>query len=133
MMRKHKQLVQFILVGGFAAAVNLAARIVLSRWISYGAAIVVAYLIGMVTAFLLNKMFVFRDATNRIHHQVIWFTIINLAAVLQTLAVSVSLNSAVLPFLAIHWHTELIAHAVGVATPILTSYVGHKRFSFRAT
>lgn len=132
MFRKHKQLVQFVLVGGFAALVNFLARIVLNFWMPFSAAIVIAYLFGMVTAFLLNKTFVFRDATNRIHHQIMWFTIINAAAMLQTLVVSLVLNSTVLPYLEIHWHTELVAHAIGVATPILTSYIGHKRFSFRA-
>jgi putative flippase GtrA len=132
MYRRHKQLIQFVLVGGFAALVNFLARIVLNMWLPYSAAIVVAYLFGMATAFLLNKMFVFREATNRIHHQIMWFTIINVAAMLQTLCVSLFLNAIALPYLGIRWHTELIAHAVGVATPILTSYVGHKRLSFRS-
>lgn len=131
MFRKHKQLVQFVLVGGLAALVNFLTRIVLNVWMPFSAAIFVAYLFGMATAFSFNKMFVFRQATNHIHHQIMWFTIINAAAVLQTLVVSLVLNSTVLPFLGFHWHTELVAHAVGVATPILTSYVGHKRLSFR--
>ena len=29
------------------------------------------------------------------------------------------------------WHREELAHAAGIATPIFTSYIGHKRLSFR--
>jgi putative flippase GtrA len=33
--------------------------------------------------------------------------------------------------MAITWHARDIAHAVGVAVPVFTSYVGHKRWSFK--
>jgi putative flippase GtrA len=29
------------------------------------------------------------------------------------------------------WHADLVAHAIGVAVPVLSSFVGHKRLSFR--
>lgn len=133
MLKEPRQLTYFVLAGGIAAAVNFLTRIALSVWIPYSAAIAIAYLFGMLTAFVLNRAFVFRGATNPMHHQAIWFTLINLLALLQTLAVSLMLARYVFPRLGFNWHRELVAHAIGVATPILTSYIGHKRLSFRTT
>lgn len=132
-LSKHKQLVYFILSGGAAASINFLSRIFLSLWMPFSVAIIVAYIFGMTVAFVLNRCFVFREATNPMHHQAMWFTIINLLAVLQTLAVSLLLARKLFPLLGLDWHRDLIAHAFGVATPILTSYVGHKRLSFKTS
>lgn len=130
MSSKNKQLAQFILAGGLAALVNLLVRAVLSNWMSYSTAIVIAFVFGISTAFLLNKAFVFRNATNRIHHQIFWFVVINLAGLLQTLFISIALHAAIFPFFGFTWHPELVAHGIGVITPIFVSYLGHKYLSF---
>ena len=119
-------------VGGFAATVNFGSRIVLSRWLPYSAAIVVAYLLGLITAFVLNRLFVFTGATNRLHQQIFWFVAVNAVALLQTLLVSLLFRNVVLPWLGIGRHADEIAHAVGIVTPIFTSYLGHRHFSFSA-
>ncbi|MCR6686503.1 GtrA family protein [Pseudoxanthomonas sp.] len=126
------QLVKFILAGGTAAAANFGARILLSLWLPYEAAIVVAYLIGMLTAFVLNRAFVFTRVENTLRSQVSWFIAINLAAVLQTLLISLLLARVLFPALGMEFHPETLAHAVGVAVPVITSYLGHRRFTFRS-
>jgi putative flippase GtrA len=124
------QFLRFLVVGGFAAAVNFCSRIVLSLWLPYAPAIVIAYLFGLTTAFLLNRRFVFTGATNRLHHQMFWFVAVNALALAQTLLVSLLFADYLLPRFGISWHAETIAHAIGVVTPVFTSYVGHKRLSF---
>ena len=121
---------RFLAVGGFAAAVNFGSRIVLSRWLPYSVAIVVAYLLGLITAFVLNRLFVFTGATNRLHQQMFWLVAVNAVALLQTLLVSLLFQKVVLPWLGIDWHADEIAHVFGIVTPIFTSYVGHKHLSF---
>lgn len=128
---KSRQFIKFILAGGVAALANFGSRIALSLWVNFIAAIVIAYLIGMLTAFVLNRLFVFADAVNTLRSQAGWFTLVNLAAVLQTLAISLLLADYVLPAMGVHQHTETIAHAIGVAIPVVTSYLGHKHLSFR--
>ena len=123
--------IRFVLAGGFAALVNFGSRIVLSLWLPYAVAVVMAYCAGMATAFVLNRRFVFRHATNRLHAQIIWFVTINLLALVQTLAVSVLLLRVVLPLCGIGWHAEELSHAAGIAVPIVTSYLGHRRWTFR--
>ena len=46
------------------------------------------------------------------------------------LAVSVGLAKLAFPAVGLRWHAELIAHVVGVLSPVLVSYQGHKRFFF---
>lgn len=121
----------FLLTGGFAAAVNWTSRIFYNLWLPYSYAIVVAYLTGMVTAFLLAKMFVFTTSTQSIVRSAAIFTLVNGAAVLQTWSVSIALAYYVLPAIGATWHVKEIAHLVGVAVPVFTSYIGHKRFTFR--
>ncbi|WNC89086.1 GtrA family protein [Paraburkholderia sp. FT54] len=126
-----KSFLLFLLTGGFAAAVNWGSRIVYNKWMPYSAAIVVAYITGMITAFILAKLFVFTKSTQSTGRSVFFFTLVNLVAVVQTWAVSVGLAYYVFPWVGMTWHARDIAHAVGVAVPVFTSYLGHKRWSFK--
>lgn len=126
-----RQFLKFLVAGGIAAAANFGSRIVLSFWMHYVPAIILAYLIGMLTAFVLNRLFVFEGAGNSLRNQAIWFTLVNLAAVAQTLAISLLMADYLLPAMSIKSHTETIAHGFGVLVPVVTSYLGHKTFSFR--
>ena len=54
-----KQFLGFLLVGGVAALLHWLSRIMLSNWMSFSSAVVIAYLFGMLTAFILNSFFVF--------------------------------------------------------------------------
>lgn len=123
--------VRFVLAGGAAATVNFLSRIALSAILPYALAIVTAYALGMLTAFLLNRRFVFLAPTRRLHHQVFWFVTVNMFALLQTLVISLALADVVLPRLGISRYAETIAHAIGIAIPIFTSYLGHRRLTFR--
>lgn len=126
-----RRFAKFIIAGGIAALANFGSRIVLGIWLGYISSIIIAYCIGMVTAFILTKVFVFEPSTNVIHHQMIWFTLVNLAAVLQTLFVSLLFARSIFPIIGMHWHIETVAHAIGVAVPVFTSYLGHKHLTFR--
>jgi putative flippase GtrA len=123
--------VRFVLVSAFAAGMNILARIVLSAWLAYPAAICGAFVVGLGTAFALNRWLVFDAGSDKLEVQALWFTLVNLAALAQTLAVSLVLARWALPMLGVVRGTEAIAHAIGVAVPVLTSYAGHKRLSFR--
>ena len=128
--RLPARFIQFVAAGGVAAGVNFCSRIVLSKWLSFPVAIVLAYLLGLITAFLLNRYFVFADSTKHVHKQMAWFVAVNALAIVQTLLVSLLFADYILPHLGITWHAEEIAHAFGIVTPVFTSYLGHKKFSF---
>lgn len=125
-----KRFVLFVLAGGTAALVNFASRIALSQWLDYVPAIAIAYCLGMATAFTLNKLFVFNRAHTHLARQMAWFTVVNVAAVLQTIGISLLFAKVILPAAGVTEHAETIAHAIGVAIPVFSSYLGHKYLSF---
>ncbi|WAH63717.1 GtrA family protein [Xanthomonas hortorum] len=122
---------KFLLAGGTAAAANFGSRILLGHVMAYVPSIVVAYLIGMITAFVLNRLFVFETASTTLAHQATWFTLINIAAVLQTIICSLAFARWIFPATGMDFHPETIAHAIGVAVPVFTSYAGHKALTFK--
>jgi putative flippase GtrA len=85
----------------------------------------------MATAFVLNRLFVFKQSTRPMRHQATWFVVVNAFALVQTLAVSVLLAKAVFPAVGFHWHPEAVAHLIGIMLPLVSSYFGHKYLSFR--
>lgn len=128
----NHRFLRFLIAGGLAALVNFGSRIAFSQFMAYVPAIVCAYLLGMITAFLLNRAFVFSEAAQADpRRQFVWFALVNVAAVLQTIAVSLLLKHLLLPLLDRMDQIETIAHAAGVIFPVFTSYVGHKRLTFR--
>ena len=122
----------FVAAGGAAAAVNIASRVVLNWAMPYEVAIVLAYVCGMITAYLLNKYFVFEASGRAVASESLRFALVNLAAVAQVWVVSVSLARLVFPAIGFGWHADTVAHVIGVAVPVFTSYLGHKHFSFAA-
>lgn len=126
-----RQFFVFLLTGGAAAAVNFGSRIVYSFFVDFPVAILIAYLTGMVTAFVLARLFVFKDSKQTLHRSVGFFVLVNLVAVLQTWLISMGLAYYALPALGVTYFVREVAHAVGVVVPVFTSYIGHKRWSFR--
>jgi putative flippase GtrA len=123
--------VRFLLAGGSAAAVNVAARLLFSLVLPYAAAIVAAYLAGMAAAYLLNRLLVFGAGDRGLTGEVAAFALVNLAGVAQTLGVSLLLARWLLPWIGVHDQAETLAHIVGVTVPVASSYVGHKYWTFR--
>ena len=126
-----RQFLVFLITGGLAAAVNFGSRIVYNQWVPFSFAVILAYLTGMITAFLLARTFVFRDGSQSINRSATFFVLVNAVAVLQTWGISMLLAYYVLGWLGVTRFVPEIAHAVGVALPVFTSYLGHKRWSFK--
>ena len=128
---RSRQFLVLLLTGGSAAAVNFGSRILYNQWMGFSAAIVLAYITGMVTAFVLARLFVFRDSQRALHHSALYFVLVNGVAVLQTWAISLLLADWLLPALGVHQYVHELAHAAGVVVPVFTSYLGHKHLSFK--
>ena len=126
-----RQFLAFLITGGLAAAVNFGSRIIYNQWVEFSSAVILAYLTGMITAFLLARTFVFTDGSQSVKRSATFFVLVNAVAVFQTWAISMLLAYYVLGWLSVTLFVPEIAHAVGVAVPVFTSYLGHKRWSFK--
>ena len=131
-MSEKARFALFLVTGGIAAGVNIVARTLLERLVSYEGAVGLAYLAGMVTAFVLARVFVFKPAEGDARGEFLRFTLVNGVAFVQVWVVSVGLARVVFPAVGFVWQAETVAHVIGVLSPVVTSYVLHKRFSFRA-
>ena len=87
----------------------------------------------MTVAFILNRKYVFDSVGMSLAAQYFRFALVNLIALLQVWLITLLFVDYILPWLGWHWYPEATGHMVGVASPIVTSYFGHKYFSFRAT
>lgn len=128
---KSKQFFAFVVTGGVAAAFNFGARILYSQWFDFSTAIIIAYITGMVTAFVLSKAFVFKASSRVLHQSALYFVMINLFAVAQTWLVSMGLYYHLLPAMGVEKFSSDIAHGIGLILPVFSSYLGHKHLSFR--
>jgi putative flippase GtrA len=119
------------MAGGTAALVNFGSRIIYNFWFGFSEAVILAYITGMIVAFFLSKLFVFKKGEHSIYVSGFVFVLVNIVAALQTWALSLGLAYYLLPFLHVKNFVPEIAHACGVAFPVFTSYIGHKYLSFR--
>ncbi len=125
--------VTFVCASGLAALVNLLSGVLFRQFVSYELSIVLAYPCGIVTAYLLNRIFVFGRGDHRQPVEVAFFVLVNVFSVMLTYVVSVSLYQYLLPAIGLDWYRAEIAHLFGVASPALTSFIGHKYVTFHGS
>jgi putative flippase GtrA len=127
-----EQFIRFLITGGIAAAVNFFSRIFYNQYCSFSMAVIYAYLTGMITAFVLAKLFVFNKTTQSLKNSTIIFALVNIVAAAQTWLISMGLNYYLLPALGVQQFVAEISSGIGIVFPVFTSYLGHKRWSFKA-
>jgi putative flippase GtrA len=125
------QFMRYLVAGGIAAAANYFSRFVFSLWVSFEVAVVIAFGVGLCTGFVLMRQFVFGGAGKPVRPQAVKYLGVNLVALVLTVGVSSLMARLFLPALGFERHVEAIAHAFGVAVPVVTSYVGHRLATFR--
>jgi putative flippase GtrA len=121
---------RFMAMGGIAAGTNVGARWLLSFAMAYEAAVALSYLAGMTMAFALMRSFVFARSDRPILSQFSRFATVNVVSFTQVWLVSVGLVRIVFPIVGFAWHNETVGHVAGVVSPVMTSYLLHRQFSF---
>ncbi len=130
-MKTGEQVLRFLASGGVAAGVNWLSRIGFSQWLDYSSAVLLAYGCGMLTAYLLFRAFVFGAGQQPLAHSVAYYTGINALGLAITWGVSMGLGLHLFPWLGMDFYPLATAHAIGVAAPTVTSYLGHRYLTFR--
>jgi len=122
--------VRFLLLGGVAAGVNWLSRFAWETIMPFGAAVVAAYATGMVVAFILFRLFVFPNGDQPMGRQIRNFVLVNLVGMALSLALAVTLVEWVFPAVGFDVYPKAIGHGLAIAAPILSSWFGHKYFTF---
>ena len=132
-MIKHfftRQFLGFLAVGGLAALLHWLARLLLSVWLPFYLAVAIAYIIGMLVAFLLNSYFVFPKSEKARHLQARDFVVVNLSFFPLVWLVSVQVND-LLKTLGMVSHSEELAHAMAIPLPMLATFLIYKFITFK--
>jgi putative flippase GtrA len=128
--------VRFLLAGGLAALINFGSRFFYNLFVDFSTAVVLAFMTGLTAGYVLNKLYVFTSSGNSIGHEVGWYVLVNLFALVQTWGLSVYLAHLLPDYMPVAGSAgkemaEAIAHGAGVLLPVFTSYIGHKYLTFR--
>jgi putative flippase GtrA len=130
-MAHARQFILFLASGGIAAALNWGSRFLFSLWLPFEAAVVLAFCVGLFSGFVLMRTIAFAAGDKPALPQLGRYLLVNAAALLQTLVISVVLARWVLPAVGLGAHAEALGHLAGVLFPVLTSYLMHRAFTFR--
>ena len=125
-----KEFVYFTTSGLIAALVNLFTRVIFSNFFPFSVSIVLAYICGMITAYILFKIIF--NHKKRYLKSALRFSIVNGLAILITLTTSIAvlniLNDLNVEFILAS--NEVIAHSLGVIAPLIPSFIFHKYFTY---
>lgn len=125
------QFIRFLITGGISALVNLASRYVFNFFLPFSWSVILAYILGMLTAYNLFRLFVFSPSGRNVSSEVWRFVLVNLIALSIVWSVSMTLVCIIFPKIRFTWHPEDVAHFIGVLSPAVPSFIGHKFFSFQ--
>ena len=126
----NKEFILFLLTGGFSAIINLSSRIIISNFIRFEISVLIAYLIGMITAYFLAKKYVFLNIKKSYKKSFPIFALVNFVAVLQTFFISKFIRIWLINIFNNLLIIDFLSHLCGVIFPIFSSFFGHKYITF---
>jgi putative flippase GtrA len=125
------QFIAFVATGSLAAATNLVTRYFLDFVMPFELAVVLAYLAGMIVAFLLFQRMIFGNPGTPLRRRVIRFCQVNMLGLALAWAVSTLMARIVLPANGWTFMPFEVAHFIGVAAPTFSSYFLHRNYTYR--
>jgi putative flippase GtrA len=124
------QIARFLLLGGFAAAINWLARFPLAMVLPFEAAVILAYVIGMSAGFVLYRRYVFPGSSRPVLQQSLIFLGVNLVGAVMVLGLThlflLALADVALPLTA----REGLAHGLAIGIGAVVNFFGHKTLTF---
>lgn len=110
---------------------NLGSRFAFSKYLSYTASVVLAYMVGMTIAFLLMRLFVFDRSRQSLPRQMSYFVAVNVVGLFVTVGTSVMVSRLAHSLTPDRTIDEMVGHFVGVCAPVMLSFFAHKYVTFR--
>ena len=132
-MEEKKRFTGFLFAGVVSTLCNLGSRYVFQLAMSYEWALVFANAVGILSAFVLNRWFVFKSTQGVFTSELTRFTLVNLIGIVVSWAASVALYRWLFPAVGFAWHPDLWAHAIGIAVPVIPNYLAHRAWTFNQT
>ena len=125
------QFARFLAVGGVALVCHWLSRFAFNVFVSYAWAIVLAYLVGILVAFTLNKIYVFPYSQRSLNFEISFFFLVNIAAFPVVWAVAYMLGEWILVDYLPRQVALALAHGFAITLPVFVNYALHKLVTFR--
>jgi putative flippase GtrA len=132
----RQQLVRYILVGGwntlFGYCVFAGFTYALTGLLPYAymVAAVLAHIVATTVSYVAYKVFVFKTKGNYLREYLRFYVVYGVGAVLSLTLLPIFVY-LVTPLVRQPSHAPYVAQALVVPLVVLSSFIGHKRFSFR--
>jgi putative flippase GtrA len=124
---------KFLVAGGLAAAANFASRLALQPLTGFDLAVVLAYLMGFLTAFVLNRIFVFPKSGKPMRVEMAWFFLFNLIAFPVVVVSAVLLRDHLFSRFLPAALAETVAHGCAILIPVVFNFAAHRLVTFGGT
>lgn len=130
----HSEFFKFLIVGAFSAGVNFFGRILFRSFFSYTVSILVGYLLGTISSYLLNKNFTFKAFDEKPYIQFVKFLVVTPFSILLGVwiaPISVrTLSSLKLIDIPMSW-LESVGHLMAISITTIYNFLVIKFFCFR--
>lgn len=126
-----RQFLKFLLAGGTAALLQWLSRFAFSHVVDFAWAVALAYLVGLATAFVLNKLFVFGASGRPVTTEMTYFALVNAVSFPIVWGVSILFGVFLLPQFLSRPLAEALGNAIGIVSPVGLSFLLHKFVTFR--
>ncbi len=124
-----KQFLKFFAVGLSAAFIHWLSRVLLNFYFSFYWSVFIAYFFGILSAYILNRIYVFPNSNKSMYEQIYKFFIINLSFLPIVWFCSIFIYSLLIKF-GIDFYPEAIAHGMAVSLPMLITFILYKFLAF---
>ncbi len=124
-----KQFIKFFAVGLTAAIIHWISRIIINLYFSFNLSVLLAYFFGILSAYILNRIYVFPNSNKPMYEQIYKFLIINLSFLPIVWFCSIFIYSLLLK-ISISFYPEAIAHGIAVSLPMLITFILYKFLAF---
>ncbi len=126
-----RQFLIFLATGCLAALANFLSRIILNQFFSFSTSVIIAYIIGMIIAYILFRTIVFDAKKSSLRQSIVYFIAVNAIGILLTYVISMFLYFWLFPLILFKFYPDTIAHLIGISVPAFSSYIGHKYLTFK--
>jgi putative flippase GtrA len=124
-----KQFIYFLFAGSTAAFVNFTSRLLLRSYMDIVFSAVIAYSLGLLTAFVLYKKLVFPFSEKPLNFQLRRFLSIQIGFMPIVIIIFMTLSD-ILDTIGFGNLSEPLAHAISIGMPALITFLLYKLFVF---
>ena len=122
--------VKFLGASGTSAILNMAFRYLFNFVFSFFVSLLLASIISMSFAFIVNKKYTFQNKSANFKSQYMAYILVTLVGVAQLLIVSTTLNDFIFPRIGMDFFRAEIAQLIGLGS-MTSTYFLHKHISFK--